>query len=438
MPLDLSTLSTIAGILSLGQAGAFVVLWRLNRTTPGVGFWALSAALNAAGFVLYAMRGAWPSPVVTMLTPVICNTLGCAFFYLGASTFGGRKATRRWPWAVAGACMAGYAWLLFALPESPYRPAFTAPAFATFLALGAVELLALRNPLLRGAARFSAGTCLLMVGILAYRAATLPFATSGDPSELFANIAPQAATFIGLIVWTLGWTFGVMVLISQRHQSETRQAHDRLVAAERALAAERARRGILQDLHDGLGGAASSLALLAGKGRAEGDSELLRRIESLAIEGNRELRRILNSLEVGQVGWPEWIDELRARAGEVATSHGVGFSLAVRGEPPGGGMPDSLAARSLLRAGLEAATNAARHSDTAEIEVDLTFRLSCVRLRVRDRGKGLGESGQAGHGLENLRRRAAELGGRARFRERNPGTEVALVAPLPLSILSQP
>lgn len=434
MPLDLATLSVVAGILGLVQAAAFLSLWRLNPDMPGVGRWTCSAALNATGFALYASRGIVDATWLTMLAPVALQFAGTGLFLAGARDFAGEVRPLRWPWIAGGVLLAGYAALLWAWPTSPLRPVLTGATFGIFLLLGVRTLARIENPLLRPAARLVAVATLLMVASLVYRAIALPLEAAEAPVGLFTPVAAQAATFVSSIIWTLAWTSGAGLLVAQRRQVESREAGRRLMESERALAAERVRSAILRDLHDGLGGATSSLALLAGKGRAESDSDLLRRIETLAIEGNRELRLILNSLEAVDMTWAEWLAELRERSRGVSEALGVDLQWVVEGALPTGAVGDRWAARSLIRAGLEAATNAARHSGQTKVEARVRFAAEGVEIHVRDHGRGLAGSTPGGRGLPSLRKRATELGGRLDLGDAKPGLDLRISVPLPLRL----
>jgi signal transduction histidine kinase len=86
-------------------------------------------------------------------------------------------------------------------------------------------------------------------------------------------------------------------------------------------------------------------------------------------------------------------------------------------------------ARELLR-------NAFQHAQAREIEADIRYDSSQLRLRIRDDGKGidpkvLQEGGRAGHwGLPGIRERAKRIGARLDFwSEAGAGTEAELTVP---------
>jgi signal transduction histidine kinase len=87
----------------------------------------------------------------------------------------------------------------------------------------------------------------------------------------------------------------------------------------------------------------------------------------------------------------------------------------------------------LLRVGMEALTNAVRHSGAGEICIMLTYETGQTRLSVRDNGKGIegfeGSSGD-GFGLIGMRERMDQIGGAITISNHpQGGTEVVALAP---------
>jgi signal transduction histidine kinase/ligand-binding sensor domain-containing protein len=100
----------------------------------------------------------------------------------------------------------------------------------------------------------------------------------------------------------------------------------------------------------------------------------------------------------------------------------------VRPLPPG-------VEQNLLRIGQEAVTNAIKHAQAHEVNVELGFEQGRVELRIRDDGRGFDASAvdlAGGHfGVLGMQERAEQLGGRLRL-ESGPdrGTEVAVAVPI--------
>jgi len=89
----------------------------------------------------------------------------------------------------------------------------------------------------------------------------------------------------------------------------------------------------------------------------------------------------------------------------------------------------------VYRIGCEAIVNACRHSRARDIEVEVAYRPTELRIAVRDNGCGIGPKdlkwGRNGHwGLQGMRERAERIGARLRLSSRVAlGTEVELCVP---------
>jgi signal transduction histidine kinase/ligand-binding sensor domain-containing protein len=89
----------------------------------------------------------------------------------------------------------------------------------------------------------------------------------------------------------------------------------------------------------------------------------------------------------------------------------------------------------LLRIGQEAISNAVHHGEAVRVDITLEYSGSTVSLSVADNGRGFVEDpakASTGHwGLENMRGRAAELGGRVTITS-SPGNGTVIRAIVPL------
>jgi signal transduction histidine kinase len=87
------------------------------------------------------------------------------------------------------------------------------------------------------------------------------------------------------------------------------------------------------------------------------------------------------------------------------------------------------------RIGREALLNAFHHSEGSEVEVELEYAPSRLRLAVRDNGKGIApglfnSSGVGHRGLSDMRERAERMGAKFKLLSRTAtGTEIELSIP---------
>ena len=199
--------------------------------------------------------------------------------------------------------------------------------------------------------------------------------------------------------------------------------------------AERTR--IAQELHDTLlqGFLSASMQLHVAEEHLPADSPakaLVRRVLELmgqVIEEGRDALRGLRSSRLGSSDLEQAFSEIRK---EFPVQTQIGFRVIVEGTPR--------PLRSVIRdevylIGHEALSNAFRHAHASDIEVELEYAASHLRVLVRDNGGGIDTqvllSGRDGHwGLSGMKERAERIGGKLRVLSRAvAGTEVELSVP---------
>jgi signal transduction histidine kinase len=145
-----------------------------------------------------------------------------------------------------------------------------------------------------------------------------------------------------------------------------------------------------------------------------------------AVRGLRSSRTMSLDLEQAFAGIQEELDPENTNAAHVA------YRVIVEGRK----RPlRPLLRDEVFRIGREALTNAFRHAQANQIEVELKYGASQLRLLVRDNGCGIDSgilrTGQDGHwGITGMRERADRIGGRLQiFSNSSAGTEVELSVP---------
>jgi signal transduction histidine kinase len=106
---------------------------------------------------------------------------------------------------------------------------------------------------------------------------------------------------------------------------------------------------------------------------------------------------------------------------------GPGFDL--RSDP----LPDLAPSveEAAFRIVAESLTNVVRHAGATRCEVELVRANGDLKIAVTDDGRGPAGASGAGHGLESMRQRAADLGGSITVEAGKPrGTAVLAVLPL--------
>jgi signal transduction histidine kinase len=201
------------------------------------------------------------------------------------------------------------------------------------------------------------------------------------------------------------------------------------------------RQRIARELHDSLEQNLTGASLSLGAARILASKTMQEHL-TLAIEQVRA-----SITEVHRAVWAlreELVDArgLNAALTDIAQQLAscCAASIEVRTHVVGAPYPFAVAVENdLLRLGQEALTNAVKHGEATQIEVELHYEPDAFSLKVRDNGRGFDVAAPrpTGHfGLLGMEERARQIGARLDVRSAaNRGTEVVVVVPMqPLSL----
>jgi signal transduction histidine kinase len=197
---------------------------------------------------------------------------------------------------------------------------------------------------------------------------------------------------------------------------------------------EEERRRLRRDLHDGVGPQLAGMALLLDSlaGRVDGDDELARRVTLLRgrmRDTVAEVRRIVDDLRPAALDQLGLVAALREQLAPVPAGAAEGPRVEIRP----GNLPAALPAAvevAAYRVVSEAVTNALRHAQCSVCTVDLGAADGGLLLEVRDDGAGIAPDAVPHVGLESMRERAVEVGGRLEIDTGAHGTTVRAWLPL--------
>jgi len=229
-----------------------------------------------------------------------------------------------------------------------------------------------------------------------------------------------SAAIAVLVFWTCWW----LRLRSVRNEFA-------LVIAERT----RVSRDIHDTLLQSLGAFTLQLEVVArqldpSQGSAREQLQHLRRQVSQCIQ---EARRSVWELRSPRLEAHDLVEAFRLMADDAMSAVPSKISVTASGRPR---RCAPHVEEQLLRIGQEAISNAVRHGEAAEIDITLEYSGTSVSLSIADNGRGFvvenRSKAPAGHwGLENMRERAAEVGGRFGITS-DPGTGTVIRAVVPL------
>jgi two-component system sensor histidine kinase UhpB len=204
---------------------------------------------------------------------------------------------------------------------------------------------------------------------------------------------------------------------------------ERRDSARRALAAQESeRRRVAAELHDEVGQALTAVLLeldRIGRSAPANLHDEIRYARETAANSLEDVRRIARRLR------PEALDDLGLVSALINLSERMEEATGVQIERRLERTLPPLSAEAELviyRIAQESLTNAARHAQSGAIELALEADGDCVRLIVRDDGRGF-DSASEGHsgGIRGMRERALLVGARLHIESRaDTGTRVLL------------
>jgi signal transduction histidine kinase len=225
-------------------------------------------------------------------------------------------------------------------------------------------------------------------------------------------------------------------------QVVVRRLHRQLEELERQRAVERDRARIAKDIHDDLGAGLTQITLLSELARREPPAQAgahLERISDSARRLTRTIDEIVWAVDPQHDTLSGLMDYISAYTEDFLRTAGIRCRMDMPTELPPLHMPAELR-YNLFLALKEALNNVVKHSRATEVRLGLRLENKGFTVVIEDNGQGLktvrdngnGERLVAGHGLPNLEKRLAAVGGRCMVQSApNQGTRIELVVAVP-------
>ncbi|MFB9740424.1 sensor histidine kinase [Pseudonocardia sulfidoxydans] len=242
------------------------------------------------------------------------------------------------------------------------------------------------------------------------------FARGTDPADTPALLALFGGALVAAVLLGL-WITTISSQSARRAAllEELDRTRAELAAANREAGALAERERLARDIHDTLAQGFTSLVLLvrAVSDELDRDPEAARRHLDLAGRTARdnlaETRALVRAMTPAPLAEAPLPAALRRIVDDVGGELGIAVSFALEG--PDGPLPGGHDV-ALLRLTQEAIANVRKHAGATRLEVRLTRDGAAETLLVSDDGRGFDPgSPRSGFGLDNMRSRAAELGG---------------------------
>lgn len=209
-------------------------------------------------------------------------------------------------------------------------------------------------------------------------------------------------------------------------ERELKESYDKLRQIEQAQLLSNERQRLMREMHDGLGSALMSSLVAVERGQMQpGD------IAQVLRECVDDLKLTIDSLEPVGDDLLILLATLRYRLEPRLQAAGIALSWEVESVPrlawlnPG-------SALQVLRMLQEILTNILKHARAHSIRVATSVGDNEITITVADDGIGfdVDASQNTGRGLQNLKRRAADIGGAVEFDSKSNGTAVRIRLPI--------
>jgi len=156
--------------------------------------------------------------------------------------------------------------------------------------------------------------------------------------------------------------------------------------------------------------------------------QLLGELKSQTQETVQNIRHIVHTLRPPSLDVLGLIPALQAHFSQVLTPRSLNIQMTTTPE----NFPRLSAAVEVAayRIVLEAVTNVIQHARAEQCDVFLVLQNGNLKMEIKDDGVGLPEAHSHGIGLDSMRERAEELGGRFELSSTSQGTRVCAEIPI--------
>lgn len=207
------------------------------------------------------------------------------------------------------------------------------------------------------------------------------------------------------------------------------QQRQETIDLERSKAILEERERIMRDMHDGIGGQlVASLAIL----EREKDTEMKRNIQTVLTECLNDLRLIIHSLSMQNSVMGSLLADFKYRTSRKLEQLDIDLDWQVASEAETLPIKPQTGLH-LLRILQEAFTNILKHSGAANIHFSAAQTGENFQIIIEDDGYFAPQPDELnqGHGISNMKSRAARLGGQLHIGQKTPGgCQLILTFPL--------
>jgi PAS domain S-box-containing protein len=222
MNIDVRTLSIVLALASILQLIAILFQYVLNKTYKGLGWWAAGFAFSASGFLLFYLRGFLSIELISIILANLLVILGLVFQYIGILRFLNKKENRAFVIASLSIYVFSLFYFTYVNDLITVRSALTSAMSAIFTLFAAWSVLVYKTKSINASATFIAGIFIFYGAFSTFRCVELFFIA--PMTGLFDQSTLQVFTFLAPLILGVLLTFGLIILVNQRQNSEMSEA----------------------------------------------------------------------------------------------------------------------------------------------------------------------------------------------------------------------
>lgn len=212
-------------IATVLQTAALFGLYRDDKQFGGTGLWTLGSMSVALGFLFHSLR-AFPSlEQIAIISNNMFFFAGLALLYAGVKRFLGTQIRGGW------SLLSGFAFTLLLVNFTYLHADLTARrvlislTVAAFSFLIAKTLLRHSTPAITDSAHFIA--CVMSAFGLFFLLRMVATYINPPAAGIFSSTVTQSATYLVTLVASTLWTFGLILMVNQRLNAESREASEK-------------------------------------------------------------------------------------------------------------------------------------------------------------------------------------------------------------------
>jgi diguanylate cyclase (GGDEF)-like protein/PAS domain S-box-containing protein len=222
--MDIRTIALILGITNILQVAALLLLYRVNKTYRGIGWWVSGFISIAVGFVLLIMRDIVSIALVTIFFGNVLIVSGEILLYIGIMRFLGRKENLRIILPIFVVFILPFFYFNYVNNDLEVRTVLVSIALAPLSFLPAQALFVHKPRAIAASANFVSAAFLANSIFFALRAVVT--LTVSPVDSFFTPTLLQVAAFVAPLIEGILITYGLIILVNQRLSVDRKEAEE--------------------------------------------------------------------------------------------------------------------------------------------------------------------------------------------------------------------